>query len=91
MICEFNSELEMGDMYEISNEVTRQRPVLLGLRSFPPAGMAGSPSPAYQARLSLLNSAVVFPPTPARAVLYDISVHNLSYKVRVLASPTFPS
>jgi ATP-binding cassette subfamily G (WHITE) protein 2 len=72
----------MGDSYEISQAGARQSPAILeSLRSFPPVGTAASPSPAYQARLSLLNSAVVFPPTPARATLYEITVHNLTYKV----------
>ncbi|KAG0601724.1 hypothetical protein M758_11G135300 [Ceratodon purpureus] len=71
----------MGDNFEISR--ARTGPVLQGLRSFPPVGQGAgaSPSPAHQARLSLLNSAVVFPPTPARATLYDITVLNLTYKV----------
>ncbi|XP_024401889.1 ABC transporter G family member 10 [Physcomitrium patens] len=73
----------MGDSYEISDASIRQRPVLQGLRSFPPLGCAASPSPAHQARLSLINSVAVFPPTPERAALYDISVRNLTYKVIV--------
>jgi hypothetical protein len=77
----------MGDSDEISRAPMKQAgPVLQGLRSFPPVGQAWSPSPAYQARLSLLNSAVVFPPTPARATLYDITVLNLTYKVIYLTT-----
>ena len=74
------SKVEMGESHEISR-ASRQQPVLQGLRSFPPVGQGASPSPAYQARLSLLNSAVAFPTTPARAALYDITVLNLTYKV----------
>lgn len=81
VVWEVQNKLAMGDSYEISDASIRQRPVLQGLRSFPPLGCAASPSPAHQARLSLINSVAVFPPTPERAALYDISVRNLTYKV----------
>jgi len=82
----------MGERYEISRSSSRQqRPVLKGLSSFPPmGGGAACPSPANQARLSLLNSAVVFAPTPARATLYEITVQNLTYKVQFVSIQYIP-
>ena len=52
--------------------------------------MSMMPSPSNQVMQSRAKSPVYFPPTPDRSGLYELSVHDLIYKVRLTICLRYP-
>lgn len=48
------------------------------------------PSPSNQVLQSRVKSPIYFPPTPDRSALYELTVHDLTYKVRLTIPLHYP-